>query len=69
MHDMKYKFDWKRWLLVLIVSAGLLVLTRSFLMSLGIMMLLLLIDRLLAEWEKKRGKTPPDLPEGEEKEE
>ncbi len=56
MHDMKYKFDWKRWLLFLIVSAGLLVLTRSFLMSLGIMMLLLLIDRLLAEWEKKRNE-------------
>ena len=40
----------------LVVSAGLLVITRSFLMSLGIMMLVLLIDRLLAEWDKNRSK-------------
>ncbi|MBQ6653078.1 MAG: hypothetical protein IJM81_06765 [Prevotella sp.] len=53
---MKYNFDWKHWLLFFVVSAGLLVLTRSFLMSLGIMMLVLLIDRLLAEWDKNRSK-------------
>ena len=53
---MKYNFDWKHWLLFLVVSAGLLVITRSFLMSLGFMMLVLLIDRLLAEWDKNRSK-------------
>lgn len=51
---MKFNFDWKRWLLFFIVSAGLLALTRSFMMSLGIMLLLLLADRLLADWWENR---------------
>lgn len=40
-------------LVLLVVSAGLLYLTRSFWMSLGIMMLLLLVDALLAQYERK----------------
>ena len=43
----------KHFLLLLFVSLGLLYITRSFWMSLGIMMLLLLIDALLAQYERK----------------
>ena len=51
---MRLHFDWKRWLLFFIVSAGLLALTGSFMMSLGILLLLLLADRLLADWWENR---------------
>ncbi len=44
----------RHFLLLLVVSLGLLYLTRSFWMSLGIMMLLLLIDALLAQYERKQ---------------
>ena len=52
--DMKIKFNWKRVALFTVLSVLLLVNTHSFLMSLGIMMILLLIDALLAQWEDKR---------------
>ncbi|SFF92997.1 hypothetical protein SAMN05216383_102157 [Prevotella sp. KH2C16] len=51
--NMKVEFNWKKWLVYFIVAAGLIYLTRSFFMSLGIFMLLLLIDWALGEWEKK----------------
>lgn len=51
---MKIKFNWKRVVLFAVLSVLLLVNTHSFLMSLGIMMILLLIDALLAQWEDKR---------------
>ena len=47
-------FNWLQFLVYIIVAAGLLFLTKSFLMSLGIFMLLLLIDQLLAVYERRR---------------
>ena len=49
-------------LVLLVVSAGLLYLTRSFWMSLGIMMLLLLVDALLAQYERKHRSKDDDTP-------
>ena len=49
-------------LVLLLVSAGLLYLTRSFWMSLGIMMLLLLVDALLAQYERKHRPKDDDTP-------
>lgn len=58
----KYKIKWWQWALYIVVSAGLLVITDSWLMSLGIMLLLILVDRLLAEYErKKRGGDDDDI--------
>lgn len=53
---MKVKLNWKKWLVFLIVAAGLIYLTRSFMMSLGIFMLLLIIDWALGEYDKKHQK-------------
>ena len=53
---MKIKFNWKRVALFAVLSVLLLVNTHSFLMSLGIMMILLLIDALLAQWDKRRNR-------------
>ena len=44
----------KHILLLDFVSSGLLYITRSWLMSLGIMMILLLIDALLRQYDNKR---------------
>ena len=44
------------------VSGGLLYITKSWLMSLGIILLLILLDRWLAEYErKKRGGDDDDI--------
>ena len=51
---MKVKIDWKRVALLAFVAIVLLYITKSFFMSLGIMMILLLIDALLAQWEDNR---------------
>jgi len=51
---MKVKIDWKHVALLAFVAILLLYITKSFFMSLGIMMILLLIDALLAEWEDNR---------------
>ena len=51
---MNIKFNWKRVALFAVLSVLLLINTHSFLMSLGIMMILLLVDALLAQWEDKR---------------
>lgn len=51
--NMKVEFNWKKWLVYFIAAAGLIYLTKSFFMSLGIFILLLLIDWALGEWEKK----------------
>ena len=52
VNDFKIK-RWQ-WVLYIVVSAGLLYITKSWPMSLGVMLLLILIDRLLAVYEKKR---------------
>ncbi|EHO66858.1 hypothetical protein [Segatella maculosa] len=51
---MKIKIDWKHVVLLAFVASLLLYVTRSFFMSLGIMMILLLIDALLVQWENNR---------------
>ncbi len=50
----KYYFDWKKVLGFLFVSAGLIYLTKSLLMSIGIVLMLFVIDGLLANWEYRR---------------
>lgn len=58
----RFKIKWWQWALYIVVSAGLLYITGSWLMSLGIILLLILVDRLLAEYErKKRGGDEDDL--------
>lgn len=52
--DFKINFNWKVFAVFAIVSTCLYVLTQSFLMSLGIMMLLLLADQLIAQWDEQR---------------
>lgn len=48
-----FKIKKGQWLLYIVVSAGLLYITESWLMALGIMLLLILIDRMIAEYERK----------------
>jgi uncharacterized membrane protein (DUF106 family) len=50
----KLRIDWKKALLFLLVSAGLVFLTRSLLMSVGIVLILFVIDGLLVNWEYRR---------------
>lgn len=50
---MKANINWKRVLLMLFVCGGLILITHSFLMSLGIMLVLILIDALLAQYDHK----------------
>ncbi len=51
---LKIHLNWKKILLFLCVSAGLVYLTRSLLMSLGIVMLLFVADALIANYEYRR---------------
>lgn len=51
---MKAIFDWKKTLVFLLVAAGLIFLTHSFVMSLGIFLLLLVADHFLAEHEERK---------------
>lgn len=59
---MKIKFDWKRILIFTIISAGLLYITSSALMSAGILLLLFVVYYLLVgcietyQHKKQRGK-------------
>ncbi len=58
----KYKIKKWQWALYIVVSAGLLYITKSWLMSLGIILLLILLDRWAAEYErKKRGSDDDDI--------
>lgn len=56
-----FKIKKGQWILYIVVSAGLLYITKSWLMSLGIMILLILVDRLLAEYERKRRGDDEDV--------
>lgn len=62
---MKYRLDWKKALVFAAVSAGLIFITESFLMSLGIILLLFVVDYWLAEWERMR-KIKKERESGEE---
>lgn len=54
---MKAKLNWKMFLLFFIVIGGLYYITRNILITAGIMVLLLLIDGLLRQYElKKKGE-------------
>ncbi|MBF1082429.1 MAG: hypothetical protein HXL34_08275, partial [Prevotellaceae bacterium] len=50
----KIRLDWKKAAIFLSVSAGLLYLTRSALMSIGIMMLLFVVDALIVNYEYRQ---------------
>lgn len=50
----KLHLDWKKALIFLLVSAGLIYITQSALMSIGIILLLFVADNLLADWEYRR---------------
>lgn len=51
---MKIKINWKQFAVFFIVIAGLYYLTRSFFVTAGIMVLLLLVDGLLREYDNRR---------------
>jgi len=53
---MKHTIDWKRLGLFVAITGGLLFVTGSFAMSLGIILLLFVADHFIAEWEAKRKK-------------
>ncbi len=48
------KSYWKRALLFLFLSAGLIYITHSLLMSIGIVLILFVIDALIVNWEYRR---------------
>ncbi len=50
----KLKIDWRKVVLFLVISAGLLYLTRSVLMAAGVIMLLFVVDSLISDWEYRR---------------
>lgn len=51
---LKLHLNWKKIVLFLLVSAGLIYLTGSLLMSIGIVMILFVIDALLANYEYRQ---------------
>jgi len=53
---MKLKINWKKVLLFVIISGGLIYLTKSFLMSLGILLILFVIDGFLRDYDEKHKK-------------
>ncbi|EFA43227.1 hypothetical protein HMPREF0645_2343 [Hallella bergensis DSM 17361] len=67
----KLHLDWKKALLFLVVSAGLIYITKSIWMSIGIVLLLFVVDSLLADWEYRRRvkKTFTELRKAREEEE
>ena len=50
----KICLDWKKAVIFLLVSGGLVYLTRSVLMSVGVLMLLFVADALIASYEYRR---------------
>ena len=50
----KLKIDWRKVVLFLVISAGLLYLTRSVLMAAGVIMLLFVVDSLISDYEYRR---------------
>lgn len=49
----KIKLDWKHTLFFFILMGGILYITESFMMSLGILLLLFVVDYLLQQLEEK----------------
>ena len=54
---MKIRINWKRLLVFVVVSAGLVYITKSFLMSAGIFLLLFVADNLLVRYEENNRKS------------
>lgn len=50
----KLRIDWRKVVLFLVISAGLLYLTRSVLMAAGVIMLLFVVDSLICDYEYHR---------------
>lgn len=50
----KLRIDWRKVVLFLVISAGLLYLTRSMLMAAGVIMLLFVVDSLISDYEYRR---------------
>lgn len=50
----KLRIDWRKVVLFLVISAGLLYLTRSVLMAVGVIMLLFVVDSLISDYEYRR---------------
>ena len=51
---MKYQVDWIKVIVFFLVPGGLILITGSFLMSLGIFLLLLIIDGFIQQWQNKK---------------
>lgn len=51
---MNVKLNWRHIVLFVVVVAALLWLTNSFLMSLGIVLLLFVADHFVQEWDEQR---------------
>lgn len=51
---MKHQIDWIKVVVFFLVAGGLVFITGSFLMSLGIFILLLIVDGLIAQWQNKK---------------
>lgn len=51
---MKININWKKFLLFFVVIGGLLLITGSFWMTLGIVLLLFVVDHFLQEYDKKQ---------------
>lgn len=51
---LKLHLNWKKIVVFLLISAGLIYLTKSLLMSIGIVMILFVIDALIANYEYRQ---------------
>ncbi|MGI6222956.1 MAG: hypothetical protein ACOYJG_05045 [Prevotella sp.] len=51
---MKFHIDWIKLLVFFLAAGGLILITGSFFMALGIMLLLLLADSLIAQWQHRK---------------
>lgn len=54
------KLNWKHLLVIIIICVGLMWLTKSFLMALGIVLLLFIVDYFLQEFDRKRKEKNED---------
>ncbi len=53
---MKNNIKWKRVFLFIIISLGLVLITKSMSMTVGILILMYVVDSCLVKWEKKHQK-------------
>lgn len=53
---MKINIEWNRVFLFIIISLGLVLITKSMSMTVGILILMYVVDSCLVKWEKKHQK-------------